>query len=966
MRLFSIQALWALSFCMITVPAGAQDPSQMMEQFNWRGIGPTVTGGRIVDIAVVPSRPATIFAASASGGLWKTENHGTTWQCVFEKEGTTSIGDICLDPKNPEVIWVGTGEANNQRSSYWGDGVYKSTDGGKSWTHLGLSDTHHIGRIVVDPNNSDTVYVAALGHLYSTNQERGVYKTTDGGKNWNKVLYVSPAVGVVDLAIDPQNPKRLYAASYERIRRAWDFDGAGPGSAIYRSDDAGETWEKLENGLPTGNIGRIGLAVYHDNPQIVYATVSNQNVVDSAATPVGEEREKDVIPTPWGFDVKIVDGKVQVNELDRRGSAARLGIRAGDVVTRIADIEVSDELTLAAVLDRLREGDSVKVEIQQGERKRSLSLTVDQIRSRQVGGEIYRSDDGGDTWVKQNEQPVGGSPAYYYGQIYIDPTNDKQLYVLSVPLYRSSDGGKTWSSAGARSVHVDHHALWIDPANPEHLYLGNDGGFHVSWDRGATWDHVFNLPLAQFYAIGVDMQRPYWVYGGLQDNGTYGGPSRSRNPRGTGRFDWHRIGGGDGFYVQVDPEDANIVFAESQFGVIYRLDRRTGQRRSIRPPQSDPNGAPDRYNWNSPILMSRHNSQTIYFAGNKLFKSYNRGNDWTVISPDLTTANPSRLAGNVPHCTITTIAESPLSANTLMVGTDDGKIHWTDDGGKTWRDISNGFAIKPASWWCSRVELSHQDRNTAYVSFTGYREDDFRSFVFITTDGGATFRSLAQGLPSEPVNVIKQDPRNSDVLYVGTEFGVHVSMDNGKTWHVLDKGLPRIAVHDLVVHSRDRDLVVGTHARGIYILDNVTVLQESTPEVMDKPFHLYSLRDEVLYRSVSTQSISGDRRVLAPNPSSGVIIAYHLKEGQKSEDVSLRVTNASGRTVSQLQANPGAGVHRVTWNPRPGGGRGRFGRGGRGGAPPAASAGPGNYIVELTVGEETQRQMITLLEDSSD
>ncbi len=961
-----------------------------IDSFKWREIGPTATGGRVTDIAVFPDNEHHILVASAAGGLWETTNNGTTWNCIFENEGTITIGDVAIDPSNTQNIWIGSGEANNQRSSLWGDGIYKSADGGKTWTNMGLKDSQHIGRVVVHPTDSQTVFVAALGNLYSASPERGLFKTSDGGETWKKVLFVNNDVGVVDVIVDPKNPDNVIAASYERRRRAWDFDGAGPGSAIYRSTDGGESFDKVTDGLPTGEIGRIGLDYYANDPNIVYATVSNQNPApanqaarpgrgrlpganapgamnsvqqDDSDSPLDdvlpeEPSDDSEIKTNLGFSIDLSTSEPTVKDLARNSAAQRAGLRDGDVIVSAAGIDGSQSRQLGRFFNDAKSSDRIRIVIQRGDNQQTITLTPAPVRAarpRQIGGEVYRSEDGGASWKKVNDRPAGGSPAYYYGQIRVDPQDDQRIYMLSVPVYVSEDGGKTFRQDGARSVHVDHHAFWVNPKNSNHLMLGNDGGFHISYDRGKSWDYVFNLPLAQFYAITVDMQHPYHVYGGLQDNGSWGGPSRSNSGSVT-RNQWYRVGGGDGFYVQIDPEDHNVVISESQFGAIGRLNRATGARRSIRPPASDPD-TPDRYNWNSPILMSKYDSKVIYFAGNKLFRSKDQGDNWETISPDLTTADPAKISGNVPHCTITTIAESPHSRKTLMVGTDDGKVQVTTDLGANWIDLSRNFPFRPSNWWCSRVEFSHADENTAYATFTGYREDDFRPFVFKTTDLGKTWASIASDLPGGCVNVLKQDPVNPDTLYVGTEFGAFVSLNDGKNWLSLSNGLPRVSVQDLVVHPRDGALVIGTHGRGIFVLDDVTPFQHFDDKVADKNGHLFPIRDYTpLPRTGGGGSIfAGDRKRVAANPSSGASIWYHLKEDVDAEDISVVIYDANDDEVVKLRADNKAGLHRVSF-PSGGGGRRGF-RGQRGG--PAARApvgGPGMYWAVLTIGEKNYQQ----------
>lgn len=827
----------------LLVNASGQEESlshaELLDFLSYREIGPAKQSGRIVDLAVPLSQPYTFYVASASGGLWKTVNNGTTFEPIFDNENVISIGDIAVAPSNPEIVWVGTGEANNSRSSYWGDGVYKSADGGKSWKNMGLEESHHIGRIVIHPKNPDIVYVAALGHLYSFNEERGLYKTIDGGQTWKKVLYISEKVGVVDVAMNFSEPDILFAASYDKQRLPWHFEEGGPGSGIYKSVDGGESWEKLDGGLPEGKIGRIGLDIYQKDPNIIYATIENANTRP---------------PT---------------------------------------------EAEIKRARDQNRE-----------------------LQERTVGGEIYRSDDAGKTWVKMNadKDNIGGQPGYYYGQIRIDPNDDMTIYVLSIPVYRSTDGGKTWGKGQRANVgagtHSDHHALWIDPQNSNHMILGNDGGLAITYDKGKSWDFYDNLPLAQYYAIGVDMETPYNVYGGLQDNGSWKGPSNSLYGRIT-RDEWRSVGGGDGFYNQVDPNDSRWLYNESQFGNIQRVDQKTGIRTAIRPQRRE--GEPEfRFNWNSPIHISPHNSKIIYFGGNVLFRSMNKGDNWRIISPDLSTNDAVKIAGkgNIQYCTITTIAESPIVPGLIWVGTDDGKVWITRDGGANWTDLTDlsKNAGAPADYWVSRVFASNFKKCTAYVSKTGYRRDDFRPFLYKVTDFGKKWTSISGNLPNEPINVIVEDRKNPDLLFVGTEMAVYVSLDGGQRWVRMKNNMPTNAVHDLLIHPRENDLVVGTHGRGIFIT-NITPLQKLNSEVLAKDVYLFDIKPGIPWTIRRGISFSGHRHFTANNEPYGVAINYYLKQ-DAAQKVTVTITDAYGGKVVSLNGKKKAGIQSVRWQLR--------------------------------------------------
>jgi photosystem II stability/assembly factor-like uncharacterized protein len=839
MRKTYLYSIFLIIFVLLsgTIANGEEKASfneKLLEAFSYRALGPAEQGGRIVDIAVPVAQPYTFYIASASGGLWKTVNNGTTFEPIFDNQNVISIGDIALAPSSPDIIWVGTGEAANSRSAYWGDGVYRSSDGGKTWEHMGLKETHHIGRIVIHPQDTDIVYVAALGHLYSFNKERGLFKTTDGGKTWEKVLYINERVGVVDVVMNPNNPNILLAATYEKKRLPWTFEESGTGSAVYRSEDGGTTWTKITAGLPGGKLGRIGLDNYLKDPNIIYATVENANPIPPTESQIKRAKERGRKP-----------------------------------------------------------------------------------RTRTVGGEIYRSEDGGLTWKKMNSDKnnIGGQPGYYYGQIRVDPNDDQAIYVLSVGLYYSEDGGKSWRSRrggnAAPMVHSDHHALWIDPANSRHMILGNDGGIAVSYDKGTTWEVFEHLPLAQYYAIGVDMEDPYNVYGGLQDNGSWKGPSLSLT--GTINKDsWVIVGGGDGFYNQIDPEDSRWLYNESQFGMIQRINQKTGEKKFIRP--SKEGGL--RFNWNTPIHISPHNSRIIYVGTNILFRSLNRGEDWQEISPDLTLNDPVKIAGigNIQYCTITTISESPIKPGLIWVGTDDGKVHLTRNGGSGWTDLTSSLAKAraPVDYWVSRVFASRHHEGTAFITKTGYRRDVFKPFIFKTTDYGKTWISIAADLPDEPINVVFEDQKNKDLLFVGTEKAVYVTIDGGGHWVRMRNNMPTNAVHDLLIHPRENDLVVGTHGRGIFIT-NISPLQELNAEILEKDVFLFAV-DPVVKRIIRRgMSFPGHKHYSVPNEKGGVTVYYYLKE-DVDEKVKITITDPYGNTLKTITGKKLAGIHSANWN----------------------------------------------------
>lgn len=831
-----IQRVLALLGCLLLSAAAVPAREDVvvdetfLEFFQYRSLGPARQGGRILDIIAVEGRPKVFYVAAASGGVWKTENNGTTFKSVLDGYGTLTIGDLAMAPSNPDILWAGTGTPASGRISLLGDGVYKTTDGGKTWAHMGLKETVHIGRIAVHPKNPDIVYVAALGYHFSSNPDRGLYKTVDGGRTWDKVLYISDTIGVVDVAVDPERPDTVFAASYDKWRQPWHFEESGPGSGIYKSMDGGKTWKRLTNGLPAeGKIGRIGFELFRRDSRIIYATVENNN-----------ERE----PTE---------------------QEARLDERRGQTPQK-----------------------------------------------RTINREIYRSDDGGESWAKMNGfSPVipGGK---WYGEIRIDPNDDRVIYVPSVPMMRSTDGGKTWKNIGG-GIHVDHHCLWINPADSDHIILGNDGGLVMTYDGGNNWEQFENLPLAQFYAVGVDMETPYNIYGGLQDNGSVRIPSNSLYGVSTGE-DWISTGGGDGMYNVVDPEDSRWLYNDYQFGAMQRVDQRTGERTSIQPRREESEAAL-RWNWTTPILISPHNSRIIYTGAQVVFRSLDRGENWREISPDLTTNDAVKLKGNIEHCTITSLDESSVAPGMLWVGTDDGKVQMTPNGGGMWLDRTPALtaAGAPVDYYVSRVISSKHREGTAYVVKTGFQRDDFTPFVYKTENYGETWTSISGDLPQGTIYVIREDGVNPDLLFVGRDFDVHVTLDGGHHWVRMRNNMPVNPVFDLLIHPRENDLVAATHGRGIYVTD-ITPLQELTAEVLNKEIFLFRVEPKIQWRYRNRQ-ISGHKPFRVPNEPEGMVINYYLKTKMPGA-VEIVITDLSGREISRLRGKNEAGLQRVVWNMR--------------------------------------------------
>jgi photosystem II stability/assembly factor-like uncharacterized protein len=820
---------------------------ELLKCFQYRNIGPFRSGAWITDFAV-PASPEkehlyTFYVAGRNGGLWKTTNNGTTFKPIFDDQDIFSIGDIALAPSEPQIVWVGTGEHATARSSYWGDGVFKSIDGGETWKHMGLKETHHIGRVVIHPKNPGIVYIAAMGHLFSPNKERGVYKTEDGGETWEKVLYINEKVGVIDLAINRENPDVLYAAAYEKERFPWHFEAGGEESGIYKTEDAGKSWKKLSKGLPKGKIGRIGLDIYRSNPDIIYAVVENTNM----RPPTEEEARRD----------------------------RERGIEPGE---------------------------------------------------REIGGEVYRSEDGGETWEKMNslKDNVGGKAAYSFNQIRVDPNNDQKIYVTSVCLASSDDGGRTWHDINwpprktFSSAFGDVRTLWIDPQNSDRLMMGSDGGVFVSYDGGRTCDFYDNLPMAQYYDICVDMEDPYNVYGGLQCHDSWKIPTSSWSGE-VSLEDMIPMGLGDGMYNVVSPEDSRWVYNDIQFGGLQRIDQKLGIRADIEPRRED-GKAPYRFNWCPPLEISPHNSDVIYAGTQMLLRSMHRGENWQEISPDLTTNDAVKIAGkgHIQYCTITTISESPMKPGLIWVGTDDGKVWVTQNSGADWKDLTQNLLSigAPENYWVSRVFASHHKEGRAYVSKTGFRRDDFTSFLYKTDDFGLTWTDISNNLPDKPINVVFEDKKNPDLLFVGNDKGIYVSIDRGEKWVYMRNNMPTIAVTDLLIHPRENDLVAGTYGRGIFITD-ISPLEELNKNVLNKEVYLFQVEPTAqrMTRPWGAYQLYGDRHHTTPNEPDVMRIYYYLKE-KSSEGMTIRIKDIFGNVLSELKGSGESGINMVMWNMR--------------------------------------------------
>ncbi len=875
----------------VPAPAGA-DVGAALNNLKFRNIGPAVMGGRIDDYAVVDSN--VIYVGTAAGGVFKTINGGTTWTPIMDHALSSSIGAIAVMQSDPSIVWVGTGEANNRQSASWGAGVYKSVDAGKTWQLMGLENTNSIGAVVIDPRDPDTVYIAALGDQWAASRDRGVYKTTDGGKTWTQSLFISENTGVSDIAMDLQSPGTLYAGAYERRRTVWGFDGGGPEGGIYKTTDGGKTWTKLTNGLPYtdgGDVGRTGLSVYRRNPNIVYA------------------------------------------------------------------------------------------------------------RLQHAKGGIFRSEDKGSTWTRMSD--FNPRPNYF-GGIAVDPNNDLRVWADGTDLFYSEDGGKTFAIRSVK-VHYDKHALWIDPHDSDHVIVGTDGGIYFSRDRGHSWVHNSVIDIGQFYEVTANNEEPYKVCGGLQDNGSWCGPSNSLQTRGITNYDWVAVESLDGFYNRLDPVDPNIDYVDSQGGDFERHDFRTSESRRIKP-REKPGEAPYRFEWNSPIEISAHDHRTIYVGGNFLFKSTNRGDTWTKISPDLTN-NENRtkmpILGQLPNAhmlslfdgvsawpCITVIGESPMSAQLIYVGTDDGNLQVTRDGGKTWANVADRIPGVPRGTYVSRVVASKYVEGTAYAAFDGHRSGDYHIYLFNTTDYGRTWKPISDGITERDgtLHVVREDPRVQNILYAGTERGLFISYDHGANWMRIQMNLPTVPVDDILIHPRDNDMILGTHGRSIWILDDITPIQQLNQEVIDSSLHLFDIRPAFLFRMKESAPLGFGfgSEFEGQNPPYGALIDFYLKDATGENDrLIITISDSSGKRVREIRCpsgearevsaaspNPSTcsvkpGIDRVAWDLRydPPAPPQREGAGGGGGLQHGPLVEPGQYSVKLTLASQTQTKTVRVEED---
>jgi photosystem II stability/assembly factor-like uncharacterized protein len=986
-------------------------PDSFVRSLNWRCVGPANMGGRITAISVYESDPSCYYVATASGGLLKTVNNGIKFEHLFDKEATVSIGDVCVAPSNKDIVWVGSGENLPRNSVSYGDGVYKSTDGGKTWINMGLKETFQIGKILIHPTNPDIVYVGALGRLYGNNAQRGLFKTTDGGTTWQKVFYLDDRTGVIDMIMHPTDPDTLMVSMWERKRDGYDnylgkglpspYDSYDPivrfgaSAGIYKTTDGGKNFKKMSKGLPTSKLGRIGLDWYRKDPKVVYAIVDCENI--GKGTP---PKKKAGSPAFAGFFGEEAEPGVRITNILPDSAADKAGLMVDDIILGLDKKEVKsyaaylENIANYSVGDKVvfkikREGDFKNVELTMAERpdfggggggggkgggdKKDRPYLVqlggqgpnvqdDQGPDGHEYGGVYRSDDGGESWKRVNS--LNPRPMYF-SVIRVDPSNDKYVYVLGVAQYRSSDGGKTFTGDFGRGVHADGHAHWIDPKDGRHMVLGCDGGYYVSYDRGENWDHLNNMALGQFYHVAACNKKPYWIYGGLQDNGSWGIPSVGLKGRGPVNEDVVSISGGDGFVCRVDPFDPDLVYFESQNGFMGRRNLRTGERATIRPKQVK-GDTPYRFNWNTPFILSHHNSKIFYCAGNYVFKSLNKGDDLKVISPEITL---------LQRGSATALSESPKNPDVLWVGTDDGALWVTQSGGKSWIEIGNRIPM-PGPRCVATIEASRFKEGRCYVAFDAHRSNDDQPYIFVTEDYGQSWAPLRTNLPAfGSTRCLREDIENENLLYCGTEFAMYVSINRGASWTKINNNLPTVAIHEVAIHPTAGEIAVATHGRSLWILD-VSALRQTTPATLAKKVHLYKPATTIRWQPLVTTG-GTNRRFVGTNPPQGAPIYYTLAD--QVEKVTVKILDVDGEVLGTLTGSGKPGLNRVVWSmvrgaadgQKKGGGKGGMG-GGKGGGKGGGGLGgqaairlvpPGAYRVLLIVNGEELTSIVRIEAD---
>jgi photosystem II stability/assembly factor-like uncharacterized protein len=929
-------------------------PPAWLKTLTWRSIGPASMGGRITAISVYEADPSTYWVATASGGLLKTVNNGVTFDHQFDRESSVSIGDVCVAPSDRNIVWLGSGENNPRNSVSYGDGVYKSIDGGKTWKNMGLRNSFQIGRILVHPKNPNVVYVGALGRLYGPSIERGLFKTTDGGETWEKVLYVDDKSGVIDLRMHPSDPETLLVAMWERQRDGFDshrgepppaegYDAYdpikkwGPGSGLFKTTDGGKTFRRITTGLPTCALGRMGIDYYLKDPKTVFLIVDSEKIGMGTAPRTAQGQGGGAYLGVQGADA---DAGAKLTQVTADSPAAKAGLKADDIILALDAKPILSYNHLVEALGTHKAGEKVTLKVSRNRESKEIVVTLEDRPaggpgqrfgggsgvqsatatrpngfayggqrenvqeqqgpdSYQYGG-VYKSTDGGESWTRINS--LNPRPMYF-SQVRVDPTDDKNLYVLGISLYQSTDGGKTFRQDGNRGVHPDQHALWINPRDGRHMIVGCDGGFYATYDRMSHWDHLNHLAIGQFYHVAVDNRRPYHAYGGLQDNGSWGGPSHSLRGTGPINEDWIVVGGGDGFVCRVDSNDPDLVYSESQEGNMSRRNLRTGETARIRP--RDVQGQPPyRFNWNTPFLLSQHNSHIFYCGGNYVFRSVKRGDDLRVISPEIT---------RTKRGTATALAESTRNPDVLWAGTDDGALWISRDGGGKWTDVTEKVGL-PGPRWVASIEPSHFVEGRTYVTFDAHRSDDDEPYVYVTEDFGQTWKALRANLPVGSTHVLREDVQNQDLLFVGTEFAAWVSLNRGVSWTKANNNLPTVAVHEFAIHPMAGEMVAATHGRSLWVLD-IKPLRQMSTEVLKAKVHLFEPNPGVRWRTEPQRASpygNGSRRFIGDNPPPGTQIYYSL--AKKADKVNLKVVDYAGKTVRELEAKTDPGLHRVAWN----------------------------------------------------